>query len=55
VNECKPLDVGAVDYIGKAEWKGHDMWKGKTADEARAIYVKLFKQARADLATNFYT
>jgi AP-3 complex subunit delta-1 len=27
-------DLGAVDYLGKANWHGHMAWKGKSKEEA---------------------
>ena len=47
-------DIGAVDYVGKAAWMGHSKLKGKTKDQARAIFCKLFKAALADKKANFY-
>ena len=47
-------DVGAVDYLGKALWNGHDQYKGNTAEQARAIYCQKFSEALANKAKNFF-
>jgi AP-3 complex subunit delta-1 len=47
-------EVGAVDYVGKAEWGSYNKWKGKTTDQAKAVFCKLFKSAMADPKSNFF-
>ncbi len=47
-------DIGAVDYVGKAAWMGHNKLKGRTKDQARAMFVKLFQDAVADKKAHFY-
>ena len=47
-------EVGAVDYAGKAEWTGYNKWRGKTPDQAKAVFHKLFRSAMADPKSNFF-
>jgi len=47
-------EVGAVDYAGKAEWNGYKKWKGKTSDQAKAVFCKLLKSAMSDPKSNFF-
>jgi len=47
-------EVGAVDYVGKAHWEGHNKWKGKTTTEARAVFCKLFNDAKAERSKHFF-
>ena len=47
-------DLGAVDYIGKAIWRGHTGWKGKSKDEAMAGFVHLSKKAKHNYSDNFF-
>tara|TARA_B100000768_G_scaffold122884_1_gene113673 strand:- start:2851 stop:3129 length:279 start_codon:yes stop_codon:yes gene_type:complete len=47
-------DLGAVDYLGKANWHGHMAWKGKSKEEAMAGFVALGKKAKYNYSDNFF-
>lgn len=47
-------DLGAVDYVGKAIWRGHTGWKGKSKEEAMAGFVALSKKAKHNYSDNFF-
>ena len=47
-------DLGAVDYIGKAIWRGHTGWKGKSKEEAMAGFVALSKKEKHNYSDNFF-
>ena len=47
-------EKGAIDYAGKLVWGGYKQHQGKTTAEAKAIFVKLLRDAQADKKNNFF-